>query len=620
VIENGLIFLIGGLTSFLIMYIFRRIFGVSRDIDQSEGEPIQKQDQKSNQPAAVGLVSDPRENQNVSAASLQILYDLNKSLDSTLDVFTIIDQALSSAISIMEGEKADYYRHQADNNSLSLTRSIGRDSSEVEEINQNLIQGEIPGNLTWVLEYKKGILVANTVNDPLLEQKGDGSSQSSILAVPVLIDQQLTGIISLEHPEPDFYSREQEELLTAIAHQTGLAINNAQRFVEVAFLLNSLKAKQELQDKLFEHIPVGVLLLDNQFNILSGNQQGLDYIDILQPDSERISISRLGEKTIQELIELSTEPLPIELRKEMDSREIFEVQLRKAQTIEGQYWILMIADVTEERGIKNRIRIQDRLATLGQFAAGITHDFNNILSAIMVYSDVILRDSQLSEKNRIRIDAIKEQSNQATDLISQILDFSRVQSVEQKPFDLIPFLEEIRELLTQILPDDIQIQVGINSSNEKLPIQGDPARMQQMLMNLTLNSRDAMPEGGIIEILVEPVDISEIDIMRYPGMDPGSWILLQVTDTGVGISQQDQSQMFEPFFTTKSDLGGTGLGLAQVYGIVKQHQGFIEVESSLGIGTTFNVLTFFFLYLRERLMILRNRGSKWNWMGEETFS
>jgi len=160
--------------------------------------------------------------------------------------------------------------------------------------------------------------------------------------VPVLIDQQLTGIISLEHPEPDFYSREQEELLTAIAHQTGLAINNAQRFVEVAFLLNSLKAKQELQDKLFEHIPVGVLLLDNQFNILSGNQQGLDYIDILQPDSERISISRLGEKTIQELIELSTEPLPIELRKEMDSREIFEVQLRKAQTIEGQYWILMI--------------------------------------------------------------------------------------------------------------------------------------------------------------------------------------------------------------------------------------------------------------------------------------
>ncbi|MCJ7715845.1 MAG: ATP-binding protein, partial [Anaerolineales bacterium] len=291
----------------------------------------------------------------------------------------------------------------------------------------------------------------------------------------------------------------------------------------------------------------------------------------------------------QELVDLSSEPLPIELRKGIDSREIFEVQLRKAQTIEGEYWILMIVDVTEERGIKNRIRTQDRLATIGQFAAGITHDFNNILSAIMVYSDVILRDSQLSDTNRSRIDAIKEQSNRATDLISRILDFSRVQPVEQKSFDLIPFLEEIRELLTQILPDDIQIQVGISSSTDMLPILGDPARMQQMIMNLALNSRDALPEGGIIEILVEPVDISEIDIMKYPGMDPGSWILLQVTDNGVGISQQDQSQVFEPIFTTKSEQGGTGLGLAQVYGIVKQHQGFIELESTLGIGTTLNI-------------------------------
>ncbi len=196
-IENGLIFLIGGLTAFLIMYIYRRIFLVSSDVNQSEGELFQKQDQKSNQPEAVGLLPSPRENQNVSAASLQILYDLNKSLDSTLDVFTIIDQALSSAISMMEGEKADYYRHQSDNNSLSLTRSIGRDSNEIESINRNLTLGEIPGNLTWVLEHKKGILVGNTGNDPLWEQKEDESTQSSILSVPVLIDHQLTGIISL---------------------------------------------------------------------------------------------------------------------------------------------------------------------------------------------------------------------------------------------------------------------------------------------------------------------------------------------------------------------------------------------------------------------------------------
>jgi signal transduction histidine kinase/CheY-like chemotaxis protein len=334
---------------------------------------------------------------------------------------------------------------------------------------------------------------------------------------------------------------------------------------------------------------VGVLLLDNQFNILSGNQQGLDFVNVLQPDFDRISISRLGEKTINELADRSQEPLPVDLRKDENSPEIFEVQLRSVQTIEGQYWILMISDVTEERGIKSRIRIQERLATLGQFAAGITHDFNNILSAILIYSDVIIRDSQISEQNRSRMNAIKDQSKRATDLIRRILDFSRNQPVEQKPFNLIPFLKETRELLTQVIPEDIQIRLELSSAPEVLPIMGDPARMQQMIMNLALNSRDAMPKGGLVEILVEPVNISANNSTRFPGMEPGSWVLMQVKDNGIGISAQDQARIFEPFFTTKSAQGGTGLGLAQVYGIVKQHQGFIDLESASGSGTTFKI-------------------------------
>ncbi len=229
------------------------------------------------------------------------------------------------------------------------------------------------------------------------------------------------------------------------------------------------------------------------------------------------------------------------------------------------------------------------MATLGQFAAGITHDFNNILSAIMVYSDVIIRDSQLSDLNRSRVNAIKEQSKRATDLISRILDFSRNQPVEQKPIDLIPFLEETRELLTQVISEDIQIRLEVSPGSEILLILGDPAQLQQMIMNLALNSRDAMTESGLIEILVEPVEISENNSTRFPGMEPGSWVLMQVKDNGIGIASQDQTRIFEPFFTTKSDQGGTGLGLAQVYGIVKQHQGFIDLESFPGSGTTFKI-------------------------------
>jgi len=590
VIEKGLIFLFGGLIGLLIMFLFRRSSDISNGENQLDQETSQAADYKTNLGGIANTDTSTDEKMRVSAASLQILYDLNKSLGSILDIYTIIDQALSSAISITESKKADYFRYQAEDNTLSLVRSIGRELNEIEEINKSLSRGEVKTHLKWVLEHKKSILTSDTGKDPFWEQNGGSKDQiSSILTVPVLIGQDLDGMISLTHTDRDNYSNEQKDLLTAIAHQVGLAINNAQRFVEVAFLLNSLKAKQELQDKLFEHIPVGVLLLDNQFNILSGNQQGLDFVNVLQPDFDRISISRLGEKTINELADRSQEPLPIDLRKDENSPEIFEVQLRSVQTIEGQYWILMISDVTEERGIKSKIRIQERLATLGQFAAGITHDFNNILSAILIYSDVIIRDSQISEQNRSRMNAIKEQSKRATDLISRILDFSRNQPVEQKPFNLIPFLKETRELLTQVIPEDIQIRLELSSAPEVLPIVGDPARMQQMIMNLALNSRDAMPKGGLVEILVEPVNISANNSTRFPGMEPGSWVLMQVKDNGIGISTQDQARIFEPFFTTKSAQGGTGLGLAQVYGIVKQHQGFIDLESASGSGTTFKI-------------------------------
>jgi signal transduction histidine kinase/CheY-like chemotaxis protein len=590
VIEKGLIFLFGGLIGLLIMFLFRRSSDISNGENQLDQETSQTADYKTDLGGIANTDTSTDEKMRVSAASLQILYDLNKSLGSILDIYTIIDQALSSAISITESKKADYFRYQAEDNTLSLVRSIGRELNEIEEINKNLSRGEVKTHLKWVLEHKKSILTSDTGKDPFWEQNGGSKDQiSSILTVPVLIGQDLDGMISLTHTDRDNYSNEQKDLLTAIAHQVGLAINNAQRFVEVAFLLNSLKAKQELQDKLFEHIPVGVLLLDNQFNILSGNQQGLDFVNVLQPDFDRISISRLGEKTINELADRSQEPLPVDLRKDKNSPEIFEVQLRSVQTIEGQYWILMISDVTEERGIKSRIRIQERLATLGQFAAGITHDFNNILSAILIYSDVIIRDSQISEQNRSRMNAIKDQSKRATDLIRRILDFSRNQPVEQKPFNLIPFLKETRELLTQVIPEDIQIRLELSSAPEVLPIVGDPARMQQMIMNLALNSRDAMPKGGLVEILVEPVNISANNSTRFPGMEPGSWVLMQVKDNGIGISAQDQARIFEPFFTTKSAQGGTGLGLAQVYGIVKQHQGFVDLESASGSGTTFKI-------------------------------
>lgn len=249
---------------------------------------------------------------------------MDKALDSTLDTYIIIDQALSSAISSLGGDKADYYRYQNEDHTLSLVRSIGRDLKDINDINQKLSQGEIINPLSWVLENKQSILLSKSKEAPLQEKITNfEEGVLTYLVVPVLIDQELEGMISLSHPEADAYSKEGEDLLMVITHQAGMAINNAQKFVEVAFLLNSLKAKQELQDKLFEHLTIGVLLLDNQYNILSGNQQGFDLVNKLQPDFNQISISQLGDKTIQEFVDLSLEPLPVEVKKEDHLQEIF---------------------------------------------------------------------------------------------------------------------------------------------------------------------------------------------------------------------------------------------------------------------------------------------------------
>lgn len=319
-IENGLIFILGGLTGLLVTLFFWKRSGTFK----GKNKPIQ--DQNLSGFSAERENSRIKEQNSVSSANLKILYDLDKALDSTLDTYIIIDQALSSAISSLGGDKADYYRYQNEDHTLSLVRSIGRDLKDINDINQKLSQGEIINPLSWVLENKQSILLSKSKEAPLQEKITNfEEGVLTYLVVPVLIDQELEGMISLSHPEADAYSKEGEDLLMVITHQAGMAINNAQKFVEVAFLLNSLKAKQELQDKLFEHLTIGVLLLDNQYNILSGNQQGFDLVNKLQPDFNQISISQLGDKTIQEFVDLSLEPLPVEVKKEDHLQEIFEI-------------------------------------------------------------------------------------------------------------------------------------------------------------------------------------------------------------------------------------------------------------------------------------------------------
>jgi CheY-like chemotaxis protein len=229
----------------------------------------------------------------------------------------------------------------------------------------------------------------------------------------------------------------------------------------------------------------------------------------------------------------------------------------------------------------------EKMSAIGQLAAGIAHDFNNIMAVITLYTSASLRIPHLSPDIQERLLAINRQAKRASNLIQQILDFSRRAVLERRPMDLVPFLREQVRLLERTLPESIKITVAYGSDDHM--IFADPTRMQQVVMNLALNARDAMPEGGELHFELARIRVEDEEEPPLPEVKAGEWVRLSATDTGTGIPPDALPHIFEPFFTTKAPGKGSGLGLAQIHGIVKQHEGEIGVESQMGQGTTFHI-------------------------------
>ena len=250
-------------------------------------------------------------------------------------------------------------------------------------------------------------------------------------------------------------------------------------------------------------------------------------------------------------------------------------------------WVLVLRDVTQDRENQTRIQMQERLATVGQLAAGIANDFNNIMAAIVVYADLLKRDPNLPSASRERLIIIQQQVQRAASLIRQILDFSRRSVMEQSTLDLLPFVKELDKLLVRVLPETIRLELTYQPGSYL--VNADPTRLQQVFMNLAVNARDAMPEGGILHFGLERLHLGAADHTPFADLPPGDWIRITVRDSGSGIADEVMPHIFEPFFTTKPVGQGTGLGLAQVYGIIRQHDGYIDARSKLGQGATFQI-------------------------------
>ena len=418
----------------------------------------------------------------------------------------------------------------------------------------------------------------DTVTEMAVEDQAT-PPRSAVLA-PLRIAGEVVGVIQLHSQRPNAYTEDDVDLLAALANVAAIALENARLLddardlaaqrLELAERLE--RQAQQIED-LLDAVPVGVVWLGHEGTLRHANPAARSMLAGLADvvDDRVVSI---GGEPIERLLT----PPPDGLWHRVDrDRQVIGVAGRPMQSPpDAPDWALVLRDLSTLDALQHRSEQHGRLAALGELAAGIAHDFNNLLAIVVLDAEAILAtDEPDAAAIRERAETILDQALRGRDLTRQILDFGRQSVLAVVPLELGAFIEDVANTLRRLIPESVEIVTDTGA--EPCWVAADPARLQQVVFNLCINARDAMPDGGRLSI----------DLTHRT--DPGE-VRLDFSDTGVGIGPDALDHVFDPFFTTRREEGGTGLGLAQAFGLAQLHGGRLEVASEVGVGSTFTLV------------------------------
>lgn len=247
----------------------------------------------------------------------------------------------------------------------------------------------------------------------------------------------------------------------------------------------------------------------------------------------------------------------------------------------------LVSDITERKKLEEQLRHVQKMEVVGTLTGGIAHDFNNIITAIIGYASILRMKMKAGDPLAHNVEQILASTERAANLTRSLLAFSRKQIMSLKPVNIISIIKHVEKLLKTLIGEDIEFRTAL--SGKRLTVMADRGQIEQVLINLATNARDAMQNGGVIAIEAKQVKLGKEYVEKHGYGEPGAYAIISFTDTGTGIDKKTRERIFEPFFTTKGVGKGTGLGLSIVYGIVKQHKGYINVESEPGKGTRFDI-------------------------------
>ncbi|MBF0328879.1 MAG: response regulator [Nitrospirae bacterium] len=364
---------------------------------------------------------------------------------------------------------------------------------------------------------------------------------------------------------------------------------------------NNINAKQEWEE-IFDTINDAITIHDADFNIIRANKAavemlGLPFFTILKqkcfqsyhgtgcpPDGcPSCSSLKTGIPSVSKIFEPHlNKHLEIKALPRFDKNNIIIGLIHIVKDITEQ-----VKAEEEQKKLQSQFLQSQKMEAIGTLAGGVAHDFNNILTAIIGFGTMALRRIQEDEASKEYLLEIINGAKRAAELTQRLLAFSRKQTIELRQLDLNSIVERVQKMLGRIIGEDIELKTMLNS--EDIAVNADAGQIEQVLLNLATNARDAMPNGGVLTIQTSVVDIDSSHAEAQLFEKTGQYAMLIVSDTGIGMDVKTKDNIFEPFFTTKEVGKGTGLGLAVVYGIVKQHGGHISVDSSTGLGTTLTI-------------------------------
>jgi PAS domain S-box-containing protein len=365
---------------------------------------------------------------------------------------------------------------------------------------------------------------------------------------------------------------------------------------------NKRRKAEELIKSIFETIREGLIVIDPEYKILSANRAYCEQIkrpinDIIGRNCYKVA-HRLDRPCFESGIECP-------VKHTLETGEIFttihnhynkektpinlEIKSYPMKDAKGNIISVIetVNDITERAALENQLRHAQKLKGIGQLAGGIAHDFNNILTAIIGYGNLLMTRLGGDEQSSRYLEDILAASERAVQLTQGLLAFSRKQIINPRAVNINEIVRSIERLLSRIIGEDVELKTILSPKDVIAMV--DTGQMEQVIMNLCTNARDAMPDGGILTIETETIEMDSEYIKRHGYGKKGKYVLLSVSDTGAGMDEKTKERIFEPFFTTKEVGKGTGLGLAMVYGIVRQHDGYINVYSEPKRGTTFKI-------------------------------